>query len=102
MAKLIKIAQITDITEGKIKEFQAEGVKIAMTKVDNEYFAFEASCTHAQCALAGGFLDGNTVTCYCHGAQFDVITGTVLSPPATVPLKTYPVKVEKGHIFIEI
>lgn len=102
MAKLIKIAAISDVEEGKIREFKAEGVTVAIAKIDNEYFAFEASCTHAQCALSGGFLDKNTVTCYCHGAQFDVKTGKVLSPPATVPLKTYPVKENKGQIFVEI
>lgn len=102
MAKLTEITAISDITEGKIKEFHIEGLNIALVKIDGEYFAFETWCTHAQCALAGGFLNGNTVTCYCHGAQFNVKTGEVLSPPATVPLKTYKVKADKGQIFIEI
>jgi nitrite reductase/ring-hydroxylating ferredoxin subunit len=102
MAKLIKITEVSDITEGKIKEFKIDGMTIAVTKVGNEYSAFEAYCTHAQCALTGGFFDGKVITCYCHGAQFDLKTGKVLSPPATVPLKIYPVKKEKGSIFIEI
>lgn len=102
MSKLIKIAAISDINEGKIREFNIEGLKIALAKIEGDFFAFEASCTHALCALAGGFLDGHTVTCYCHGAQFDIKTGGVLSPPATVPLKTYKIKEDKGQLFIEI
>lgn len=102
MGKPIQITDVETISEGRIREIKVNGNAIALTKIDGIYFAFEASCTHAQCALAGGYLDGNVVTCYCHGAQFDVRTGRVLAPPATVPLKTYKVHKVKGKLFIEI
>jgi nitrite reductase/ring-hydroxylating ferredoxin subunit len=44
--------------------------------------------------LSEGTLDGSTVTCPHHGAQFNVCTGAVLRGPATAPLKTYRVIVE--------
>jgi len=41
---------------------------------------------------ASGELEGTTVTCPCHGAEFDVRTGGVLGPPAATGVKSYPFK----------
>ena len=43
--------------------------------------------------LSDGWLDGELIECPLHAARFDVRTGKVLDPPATVDLKTYPVRV---------
>jgi nitrite reductase/ring-hydroxylating ferredoxin subunit len=98
----IKIAKVGDIEKGKIKEYRVEGKEIAIANSDGEYKAFDAFCTHEKCSLAGGFLDGYTLTCYCHGAQFDISTGEVMAPPATVPLSTYKVSIEGDDIIIEM
>jgi nitrite reductase/ring-hydroxylating ferredoxin subunit len=62
--------------------------------------ATQARCTHRQGPLSEGKLDGSTVTCPWHGAQFNVCTGAVLRGPATQPLKIYRVVVEGeiGHV----
>ena len=44
--------------------------------------ATQAMCTHKQGPLSEGSLDGTTVTCPLHGAQFNVWTGAVLRGPA--------------------
>ena len=102
MSKFVKVALKKDIGEGKIKEFTLEEKTIAVANTGGVYLAFDALCTHAHCSLAGGFLDGYTLTCYCHGAQFDVSNGEVLVPPASIPLGIYKVKVEGENILVEI
>ena len=47
-------------------------------------------------ALYEGKLEGTTVTCPFHGAQFDVTTGKVLRGPATHSLHPYQVIVDGG------
>jgi nitrite reductase/ring-hydroxylating ferredoxin subunit len=61
-------------------------------------------CTHRQGPLSEGALDGTTVTCPLHGAQFNVWTGAVLRGPARDPLKTYGVGVDReiGRVEISI
>jgi nitrite reductase/ring-hydroxylating ferredoxin subunit len=44
--------------------------------------------------LDKGKLEGSTVTCPLHGAQFDVTTGAVRRGPARDPLTTYRVTVD--------
>ena len=67
---------------------------VAVFNVAGNFCATQARCTHRHGPLSEGELDGSTVTCPWHGAQFNVCTGAVLRGPAAQPLKTYPVVVE--------
>ena len=102
MPQFQKIASKKDLGNGKMKEYKISGKTIVVANTDGEYLAFDGICTHAHCSLAGGFLDGFTLTCYCHGGMFDIKSGEVLSPPPPSPINTYPVKVEDDDIFVEI
>jgi nitrite reductase/ring-hydroxylating ferredoxin subunit len=37
-----------------------------------------------------------------HYAKFDLRTGEALCLPATVDVRTYPVKAEDGHVLVDI
>ncbi|OGG04012.1 hypothetical protein A2W14_00765 [Candidatus Gottesmanbacteria bacterium RBG_16_37_8] len=102
MAKFNKVAQKSDIENGKMKEYKIDGKTLVIANVDGEYLAFDGICTHAYCALAGGFLDSYTLTCYCHGGQFDIKSGEVLSLPPPAPINVYPVKIEDDDILIKL
>ncbi len=66
----------------------------AVFNIEGGFCATQAMCTHARGPLSEGSLDGTTVTCPLHGAQFNVWTGAVLRGPAKDPLKTYRVTVD--------
>jgi 3-phenylpropionate/trans-cinnamate dioxygenase ferredoxin subunit len=102
MAEFIKVAKKSEITDGEMKAFNVGGRQITIANTDDEYLAFDDTCTHAGCSLAGSFLDDKVVTCYCHGAQFDIKTGQVLAPPASSPIDVYKVKVEGEDILVEV
>ncbi|MFJ3494039.1 Rieske (2Fe-2S) protein [Streptomyces sp. NPDC086091] len=63
-----------------------------------ELKAYSSICTHAGCPIDK--LEGTTLTCSCHGSEFDATTGQVLRRPATVPLNELPVKAENGRIVV--
>jgi uncharacterized protein YbjT (DUF2867 family)/nitrite reductase/ring-hydroxylating ferredoxin subunit len=67
---------------------------VAVFNVEGGFCATQARCTHRQGPLSEGVVDGSTVTCPLHGAQFNVWTGAVLRGPAKDPLKTCAVTVE--------
>ena len=102
MSSFQKIAVKSDLPPGKMKEYKIADKTIVVANAGSEYFAFDGICTHEHCALAGGYLDDHTLTCYCHGAQFDITSGKVLSPPAPSPINIYPVKLEGDDILVEI
>lgn len=66
----------------------------AVFNVAGSFCATQAKCTHRGGPLNEGKLDGSTVTCPWHGAQFNVCTGAVLRGPATEPVRTCRVMVE--------
>jgi nitrite reductase/ring-hydroxylating ferredoxin subunit len=66
----------------------------AVFNVGGSFYATHDKCTHREGPLSDGVLEGSTVTCPYHGAQFDVSTGAVLCGPAKESLKTYRVIVE--------
>jgi nitrite reductase/ring-hydroxylating ferredoxin subunit len=67
---------------------------VAVFNIAGSFCATQDKCTHRQGPLSKGQLDGSTVTCPNHGAQFNVCTGEVLRGPAKDPLKTYRVIVD--------
>ena len=99
----VTTVKTTEIPAGSMVAVDARGTRIAVASVDGHYYAFDDACTHEQCSLSEmGELSGTTVTCACHGAEVDVGTGSVLAPPATVPLKVYPTRVEGDALHIDI
>jgi len=97
-----KIATTSDIDEGEVQSFELGDDMIAIANVEGTYYAFTDVCTHAQCSLSGGELEGARIECPCHGSVFDVTDGSVKNPPATEPLQIYEVIVEGNDILIEI
>jgi 3-phenylpropionate/trans-cinnamate dioxygenase ferredoxin subunit len=68
---------------------------------DDKYYATDGLCTHAKVHLAGGFVMDTIIECPKHNGRFDFITGEAKGAPACINLKTHPVKVEAGKVYIK-
>lgn len=103
MSNFTKVLKVIDLPTGTMKTVMAFGKPIALANVDGEYFAVDDICTHEHCSLGGeGFLDGNVITCGCHGAQFDVTSGKVMALPAVSDLTSRQAKVEGEDILVGV
>lgn len=103
MINFISVGKINEFTDGSMKTVVVMGKSVALARVGEDIFAVSDTCTHEQCSLGTeGFLDGATITCGCHGAQFDVTDGKVLALPASVNLTTFEVKIENGEVMVGI
>lgn len=92
-----------DIDEEDVIRFDYEDRSFAIYRSeDSEYFATDGHCTHEKVHLANGFVMGKIIECPKHNGRFDYTTGAVKKAPACVDLKTYPVKVEAGKVYIRI
>jgi 3-phenylpropionate/trans-cinnamate dioxygenase ferredoxin subunit len=101
--EFVAAIKTSEIPVDSVKAIDVRGARIAVANVGGVYYAFDDACTHEQCSLTEmGELSGTTVTCTCHGSEFDVRTGKVLAPPATVPVQVYPTRVEGDTLQIEV
>ena len=73
-----------------------------MYRSAGEFFATDNVCTHAYALLSDGYLEDGCIECPLHQARFDIRTGQALCAPATLDLKTYPVKVEGEDVLVGI
>ncbi len=90
-----------DVVAGAMRVFDVAGTKVNVASVGGHLHAFDDTCTHTGCSLATGKLDGTTVTCPCHGSQFDVTSGAVLRGPARRPVRSRLVQVQGEDLLVE-
>jgi nitrite reductase/ring-hydroxylating ferredoxin subunit len=103
MSGFVTTIKTSEVRPGGLKAIDVSGRRIAVANVNGTYYAFDDTCTHEQCSLAEGeMLAGTTVTCFCHGSQFDVRTGEVRAPPATEPVRVYHSRIAGDALEIEV
>src|ERR1043166_2968585 len=95
-----KVATLSQIPPGRIKEGVVDGERIALYNVDGEIYASSVRCPHAGAPLSQGFLDGPEITCPLHMWGFDVRAGECLAGPDWASLKTYAVRIEGEDVVI--
>jgi nitrite reductase/ring-hydroxylating ferredoxin subunit len=100
--EFVTAVKASNVRPGAVVAINVRGTPIAVANVTGTYYAFDDTCTHEQCSLAEGDLAGTTITCMCHGAEFDIQTGKVLASPAPAPIKVYPIRINGDSLEIEV
>ncbi len=98
----VKTFHTTDIMQNASKVFEINDKEIAIVNCDNAYYAIDDLCSHSEASLSDGEVYDCKVECPLHGAEFDLTTGEAVTLPATKPVKTYPISIEDGYLFLEI
>jgi 3-phenylpropionate/trans-cinnamate dioxygenase ferredoxin subunit len=97
-----RIGKSQDIPEGHAKVFEVSQKRLAVCRVDGEYFAIDDLCTHDGGPLGEGEVEDHQIECPRHGARFDIRTGKALCLPAVLPVHSYPVQVRNDEIWVAV
>jgi 3-phenylpropionate/trans-cinnamate dioxygenase ferredoxin component len=98
---MIRVSAASKLGEGEMRVFDIDGTKVSVAAAGGCLYAFDDACTHMGCSLGAGELAGTTVTCPCHGSQFDVTSGAVLRGPAQQPVRSRSVEVDGQDLLVE-
>jgi len=99
----VTIGTVEDVARGQLRGAQLDDLWLAVAALpDGSYAAFQEWCTHEECQLSEGDLEDGHITCYCHGATFDVTTGAVLAGPATEPIEIYEIRAADGQLQVQV
>jgi Rieske Fe-S protein len=74
-----------------------EDAEVVVTQpTAGEFVAFSSICTHQGCPVSE--IAGGTINCPCHGSQFSIEDGSVVTGPAPSPLPAVDVVVEGDSV----
>ncbi len=99
----IAACQANEIDAEDVARFDHGGRTFAVYRSpDDEFYATDGLCTHEQFHLTDGLVMDDIIECPKHNGRFNYKTGEAKGAPVCVNLKTYPVKVEDGTVFIRV
>lgn len=101
MPEIIKVAEKINFESNRPFTAEVSGQKIAIFKINEQYYAISDTCPHRGGPLSEGKLNGTIVTCPWHGAKFDISTGKVQSGPTKSDVPCFRVLVDDSDLKIE-
>jgi naphthalene 1,2-dioxygenase ferredoxin component len=98
----IGAANETELWDGAGISVLVQGRDIALFRIGDAVYATDNLCTHGHARLCDGFIEGHEIECPLHQGRFDLRSGQPTCAPATEPIRTYPVRIEGGRVFLSI
>ncbi|MEO6653700.1 MAG: non-heme iron oxygenase ferredoxin subunit [Ilumatobacteraceae bacterium] len=102
--KTSTVCALDEIASGTARKFMVGGVPVAVVRIDDEVFAVNDICSHANVSLSDGevWCAERELECPKHSSTFSLTTGQPLTLPATQPIDVYEASVVDGHILVTI
>lgn len=101
-ANWIDAIALAAVPSGDVIGVAVGGKDIALYEVEGDIFATDNICTHGHARLSDGFLEGREIECPLHQGKFDVCTGKALCAPLTEDIRSYPVRIEGGRVWLQL
>lgn len=98
----MRVAGLGDCPVGELLGVSADGVQIVLANVDGKVCALRDQCSHEEYPLSDGALEDGDVVCVYHGARFDACSGARKALPAVRPVRSFPVEVREGGIYVDL
>jgi len=99
------IGNDTAALETKVRDIPVGGgaiytaAKVVVTQpASGQYKAFSAVCTHVGCLV--NKVTSGTIDCPCHGSEFKITNGAVVTGPAPSPLPARQIKIVDGRVIL--
>jgi nitrite reductase (NADH) small subunit len=96
--KALGSLDLVPLGEGRAFDLGSEQIAVFRTR-DGEVFATQAECPHRGGPLADGIVGAASVICPLHSRRFELATGTCRGDECA-PLKTYPIVIRDGVLFV--
>ncbi len=100
----VRLCARQDLAPGEARRFDVAGLRVALVRIGDEFFAVGDRCSHEDFSLADGevWADECEIECSKHGSTFDLRTGSPCSLPATRPVPVYGLVVEGDDVSVVV
>jgi 3-phenylpropionate/trans-cinnamate dioxygenase ferredoxin component len=96
------VLALAEMPETGNRVVTVDGLEVLLCRFEGQVYALENRCSHADEPLACGRVRLGWIACPAHGARFDLETGEALGPPATQPVRSFPVRIEGDMIEVAL
>jgi nitrite reductase (NADH) small subunit len=102
-ASWLQVCALTDLRSAGVSTLVLPELQVAVFRLaDERMFAVEDRCPHRGARLSAGVIyDGDKIACLDHGWGIHLTDGRVAAPEQGC-VRTFPVKVEDGLVFVLI
>lgn len=112
-----KVGRVDELPQNDALVINVDGRPIGIRKVGDKVYAFRNLCPHKRAPLALGTvegtmlptshagelcygMEGQVLKCPWHGWEFSIETGECLFGVSDTRVKTYPVSVRDGEVYV--
>ena len=101
----IKVGNVKDLPEGRVKTVTARTTSICLSHFDGQWAAMDNHCPHQRGPLGEGSIEKGSdgkcwIRCPWHGWDFDPLTGAPPGGHEDSGQKLYPLRIDGDEIFI--
>ena len=102
--KSVRLCGRGDLVSGQAKRFDVAGLRVALVRIEDDFYAIGDRCSHEDFSLADGevWAGEREIECAKHGSTFDLRTGKPCSLPATRPVPVFEVVIEGDDVSVVV
>lgn len=114
-----KVGRLDELTDSNPLALNIDGRPLGVCKVGDKVYAFRNMCPHRRAPLTCGTvegtmlpvpnagelnygMEGQVLRCPWHGWEFSIETGESLFGVSDTKVRTYPVSVRDGDVYVDL
>ena len=99
---MIRLCAVDELAPGRARRFDVGGLRVALVRFDDDFYAIGDRCSHADVSLADGdvLTESKELECWKHGSACRSPPRMPSCLPAIKAVPTYDVVVADGAVFI--
>jgi nitrite reductase/ring-hydroxylating ferredoxin subunit len=97
-----RASSLEEVEPGQPKLVELDGIRVVLTRLGDQVYAFGDTCAHKGGPLSEGRLSGTRLACPWHGWMYDVRTGQCTFPGRGASVPAYRVRVDAGDVWVDV
>jgi nitrite reductase/ring-hydroxylating ferredoxin subunit/uncharacterized membrane protein len=91
-----------ELEDGRPTSAMVGDTPVLLLRHNGHLHALHDRCSHRGCLLSSGEVEGESITCPCHGSRFDLRDGSIERGPATAPQPVFETRDREGGIEVRL